>query len=155
MRKLELPRYLQIVAHLNKHRILLGPGDYYGEAPYAATQQGIADALKMSRAHAALVLSRHPDLFDYDLMHIKGGKRRQNAYYLAPKGLEAARMDQVQQFVPPGAMKPRGPITRRRSSRYRDNLLVGGVAAAALAGTLVAIRRDKELRSSEPGGWMK
>lgn len=56
----------------------------YGTITYSACQDGIASAIGVSRAHAALELSRlsKEGIVDVKLAHIKGYHRRKKVYYL-------------------------------------------------------------------------
>lgn len=78
-----------ILVHLNKFASR-GFSEY--NMPYSLTQDGIANALGISRAHASLELKklRERDLVENGLAHVteKGVKR--NVYYLKPLGMSKA-----------------------------------------------------------------
>lgn len=62
------------------------------ELPYALTQDGIADALGIGRAHVAMALKalRKRNLIDERTARIRGELRRRKCYMLTPGGLQQA-----------------------------------------------------------------
>jgi len=63
------------------------------ECPAETTQDGIADALRISRAHAALELKRLKDSgrVEERMSHVAGARTRRKVYFLLPAGQEIAR----------------------------------------------------------------
>jgi tetratricopeptide (TPR) repeat protein len=58
--------------------------------PLDISQDGISQALRISRAHAAVELKKLKDSGEVTekLAHVKGGKARRKSYFLTPMGLE-------------------------------------------------------------------
>jgi hypothetical protein len=81
--------WVRAVRHLAKYR----PEDVEHSAPWELTQDGIAEALEISRAHAALLLKRMAErgLTESSLAYIQGRKRRRLAYRLTHFGLSVSR----------------------------------------------------------------
>ena len=75
---------------LNKYKAL-NPNDIYN-TPWEVTQDGVANALCISRAHACIVLNQLRDEGNADerISHIKNGKTKRKVYYLTPTGIEGA-----------------------------------------------------------------
>jgi len=78
-------------------RIVLHLGQYSKyqdsyDAPLDVTQDGIAAALRISRAHAAIELKKLKDAGEVteNLVHIKRGKTKRKVYFLTPAGTERA-----------------------------------------------------------------
>ena len=85
----------RIVLHLGQYSKYL---DSY-DAPLDVSQDGIASALRISRAHAAIELKKlkENDEVLEKLVHIKRGKTKRKAYFLTPAGEE--RASRVRQFA--------------------------------------------------------
>lgn len=69
------------------------------DVPPDVSQDGIASALRISRAHAAIELKKLKENSEVNerLAHIKGGKSRRKVYFLTPDGEERAR--QVREYA--------------------------------------------------------
>ena len=82
---------------LNKYRSL-NPNDIYN-TPWEVTQDGVANALCISRAHACIVLNQLRDEGNADekISHVKNGKSKRKTYFLTPAGMEEAV--KVMEFV--------------------------------------------------------
>jgi CRP-like cAMP-binding protein len=80
-----LPQWVRVLQYLKQYN----PERFEFEAPPALTQDGIADAVGITRAHTALVLKRLRDrgLVEERLVHITGGRRRRKAYVPSPLGV--------------------------------------------------------------------
>ncbi|MFA7341597.1 MAG: tetratricopeptide repeat protein [Candidatus Methanomethylophilaceae archaeon] len=69
--------------------------DYENEydVPLDISQDGISQALRISRAHAAVELKKLKEIGEVTekLAHVKGGKARRKSYFLTPMGLERSR----------------------------------------------------------------
>ncbi len=76
-----------VMLHLNKFRHV--PYEKYG-MPYGMTQDGIAVALGISRAHASIELKKLVEKNRVEIRgaHIRTGKRVLNVYSLTNEGLE-------------------------------------------------------------------
>src|SRR5439155_1969466 len=63
------------------------------ECPRETTQDGIADALRISRAHAALELKRlrAASKAEERMAHVAGARSRRKVYFLTPSGAGDAR----------------------------------------------------------------
>ena len=75
---------------LNKYRTL-DSSDVYN-TPWELTQDGVANALCISRAHACIVLNqlKGEDMVEEKITHIKNGKIRRKSYFILPAGMETA-----------------------------------------------------------------
>jgi len=82
---------------LNKYKSL-NPNDIYN-TPWEVTQDGVANALCISRAHACIVLNQLRDEGNADekISHVKNGKSKRKAYYLTPAGIMEA--DKLMEYV--------------------------------------------------------
>ena len=82
---------------LNKYKSL-NPNDIYN-TPWEVTQDGVANALCISRAHACIVLNQLKDEGNADekISHVKNGKSKRKAYYLTPAGMVEA--DKLMEYV--------------------------------------------------------
>lgn len=69
------------------------------DVPPDVSQDGIASALRISRAHAAIELKKLKENSEVNerLAHIKGGKSRRKVYFLTPDGEERAR--QIREYA--------------------------------------------------------
>ena len=78
----------RIILHLGQYSKFL---DSY-DAPLDVSQDGIASALRISRAHAAIELKKlkESDEVIEKLVHIKKGKTKRKVYFLTPAGEERA-----------------------------------------------------------------
>ncbi len=76
-----------VIIHLNKFRGT--PYEKYG-MPYGMTQNGIAVALGISRAHACIELQKLIDseMVEFEQCHIRRASKRMNVYSLTNKGYE-------------------------------------------------------------------
>ncbi|MBI0583073.1 MAG: hypothetical protein ISF22_02470 [Methanomassiliicoccus sp.] len=85
----------RIVLHLSQFTKFL---DSY-DAPLDVSQDGIAAALRISRAHAAIELKKLKDSGEVveKLVHIKRGKTKRKVYFLTAPGEERSR--QIRQFA--------------------------------------------------------
>ncbi len=85
----------RIVLHLSRYSKLI---DVY-EAPIDISQDGIAAALRISRAHAALELKKLKEGKEVSerLSHIKRGKTKRKVYFLTRQGEERAK--NINQFA--------------------------------------------------------
>lgn len=77
----------RVVMHLDRFKTL-DTGDVYN-IPWDLTQDGIAAALRISRAHASIELKKLKDAgkVDEKLSHVKNGKVKRKTYFLTPLGL--------------------------------------------------------------------
>lgn len=78
----------RILLHISQHQKLK---DSY-DVPFDVSQDGIAQALVISRAHAAVELKKlkeSGEVFER-LAHIKRGKNKRKVYFLSPSGEEKA-----------------------------------------------------------------
>ena len=75
---------------LNKYKSL-DSSDIYN-TPWELTQDGVANALCISRAHACIVLGqlKIEDMVEEKVTHIKNGKIRRKSYFILPSGIEEA-----------------------------------------------------------------
>ena len=75
---------------LNKYRSL-DSSDIYN-TPWELTQDGVANALCISRAHACIVLNqlKSEEMLEEKITHIKNGKIRRKSYFILPAGMEEA-----------------------------------------------------------------
>ena len=75
---------------LNKYKSL-DPSDIYN-TPWELTQDGVANALCISRAHACIVLKqlKNEDMVEEKITHIRNGKVRRKSYFIMPAGMEEA-----------------------------------------------------------------
>jgi tetratricopeptide (TPR) repeat protein len=115
------------------------------EVPFDVTQDGISQAISISRAHAAIELKklRHSDLIEERLSHIKKGKSRRKAYSLTPAGkvmastvTQYAKDNAIDPMVDPGKVVPvTNAGNRSRSSRR----------SSPLPSVRVFLGREKEL----------
>ncbi len=78
----------RIVLHLGQYSKYM---DSY-DAPLDVSQDGIASALRISRAHAAIELKKLKENNEVieNLVHIKKGKTKRKVYFLTPAGEERA-----------------------------------------------------------------
>ena len=85
----------RIVLHLGQYSKYLDSFD----APLDVSQDGIAAALRISRAHAAIELKKLKENGEVleKLVHIKRGKTKRKVYFLTPAGEE--RASKVRQFA--------------------------------------------------------
>ena len=76
--------------YLNKYRSL-DSSDVYN-TPWELTQDGVANALCISRAHASIVLHqlKDEDLVEEKVTHIRNGKIRRKSYFILPTGMDEA-----------------------------------------------------------------
>ena len=81
----------RIILHLAQYSKYL---DSY-DAPLDISQDGIAAALRISRAHAAIELKKLKDTGEVveKLVHIKRGKTKRKVYFLSSPGEERGRQD--------------------------------------------------------------
>lgn len=58
--------------------------------PQSITQNGIAEALGMTRSHVSLEIGRNSEkgMVEYTLDHVKGCRQRRRCYHLTPKGVD-------------------------------------------------------------------
>jgi tetratricopeptide (TPR) repeat protein len=79
-------RILLHLSQFSKHQ-----DDY--DVPFDVSQDGIASALRISRAHAAIELKklRESDDVDERLAHIRKGKNRRKVYFLSLRGEDKTR----------------------------------------------------------------
>ncbi|WP_019177748.1 tetratricopeptide repeat protein [Methanomassiliicoccus luminyensis] len=83
----------RIILHLSQYSKFK---DSY-DAPFDISQDGIAAALRISRAHAAIELKKLKETGEVveDLVHIKKGKTKRKVYFVSPAGEDrAARIKQ-------------------------------------------------------------
>ena len=75
---------------LNKYKSL-DTTDIYN-TPWELTQDGVANALCISRAHACIVLNqlKSEEMVEEKITHIKNGKIRRKSYFILPAGMEEA-----------------------------------------------------------------
>ena len=75
---------------LNKYKTL-DSNDIYN-TPWELTQDGVANALCISRAHACIVLNqlKSEDMVEEKITHVKNGKIRRKSYFILPAGIEEA-----------------------------------------------------------------
>ena len=75
---------------LNKYKSLDSTDIY--NTPWELTQDGVANALCISRAHACIVLNqlKSEDMVEEKITHIRNGKIRRKSYFILPSGMEAA-----------------------------------------------------------------
>lgn len=79
---------IQLLDHLNR----FDPGRHELTAPYDVCQEGIGEAIGISRAHVSLVISRlESGLIESRLCHIKGYRRKKKAYFITHFGLKLLR----------------------------------------------------------------
>ncbi len=87
----------EMVSSTTRERILLHLGTYHihqdkVEVPYELTQQGIADAIGVSRSHLSheirAFMAEDEGLIEERIFHVKGLKRKRKVYFLTSKGLE-------------------------------------------------------------------
>lgn len=85
----------RIILHLAQYSKYI---DSY-DAPLDVSQDGIASALRISRAHAAIELKKLKDSNEVTekLVHIKRGKTKRKVYFLTPPGEERAKL--IRQFA--------------------------------------------------------
>lgn len=85
----------RIVLHLGQYSKYI---DSY-DAPFDISQDGIAVAIRISRAHAAIELKKLKDSGEVveRLVHIKKGKTKRKVYFLTPPG--EARASNVRSFA--------------------------------------------------------
>jgi tetratricopeptide (TPR) repeat protein/DNA-binding PadR family transcriptional regulator len=115
----------RILYHLNNY---VKYEDKY-EAPFDVTQDGIAQACSISRAHAAIELKRlkASGIVDETLKHVRKGKARRKVYFLTTNGKSMAA--DVLQYV-------------------RDNSIIPMVDATKVSPE--SISRSKSIRRSSP-----
>lgn len=94
MTKAEISKFDRVLLHLNHYS---GSGRNEYSMPFATTQDGIGNALGISRSHAATILAKlkQRNMVDSIESHVTGMERRRNCYYLDPAGIEAARRLEV------------------------------------------------------------
>ena len=75
---------------LNKYKSL-NSNDIYN-TPWELTQDGVANALCISRAHASIVLNQLKDegKTEEKITHIRNGKVKRKSYFITPAGMEEA-----------------------------------------------------------------
>ena len=75
---------------LNKYKTL-DSNDIYN-TPWELTQDGVANALCRSRAHACIVLNqlKSEDMVEEKITHVKNGKIRRKSYFILPAGMDEA-----------------------------------------------------------------
>ena len=75
---------------LNKYRSLDSKDVY--NTPWELTQDGVANALCVSRAHACIVLNqlKSEDMVEEKITHIRNGKIRRKSYFILPAGMDEA-----------------------------------------------------------------
>ena len=85
----------RIIVHLGR---FVGHCDEYS-APVDVSQNGISQAVRISRAHAAIELKKlkENDLVTEGLAHIKGSRQRRKVYNLTPSGM--SRAEQIRNFA--------------------------------------------------------
>ena len=71
-----------------RHLAGMGSGPYRYVMPYGSTQDGIADDVGISRAHASIVLKQLEDemMVYHEKSLIHGSRSRRNSYRLMPLG---------------------------------------------------------------------
>ena len=76
--------------YLNRYRSIDSNNIY--NIPWELTQDGVANALCISRAHASIVLNqlRDEDLAIDRITHVKNGKSKRKSYFITPLGIEEA-----------------------------------------------------------------
>ncbi len=85
----------RIIVHLGR---FVGHCDEYS-APVDVSQNGISQAVRISRAHAAIELKKlkETDMVTEGLAHIKGSRQRRKVYNLTPGGM--LRAEQIRNFA--------------------------------------------------------
>ena len=80
------PHWFRALQYLHQYN----PEKFDFVAPYDLTQDGIATALDISRAHASLVLKKLQEegFVESRLLHIVGGCRRRTAYVISSQGMQ-------------------------------------------------------------------
>ena len=83
------PLKIRLLFHLKQ----FNSEKYTFDGPVELTQDGIAQALGISRAHASITIKRANDKgwIETRLLHIDGHKRRVRAYVLNPTGYLAVK----------------------------------------------------------------
>ena len=83
------PHWLRALQYLHHYN----PDELDFVAPFDITQNGIADALGITRPHASLVLKKliTDGFVEQRMLHIKGGRRRRLAYIISPSGIQVVR----------------------------------------------------------------
>ena len=86
MRASAHPHWLRALLHLKQYN----PEKCDFVAPFDLTQDGIADALGITRPHASLVLKKlvQDGFAEKRLLHIRGGHRRRHAYVISQTGVK-------------------------------------------------------------------
>ena len=118
----------RILFHLNNY---LKYEDKF-EVPFDVTQDGISQAISISRAHAAIELKklRSAGVIEERLSHVKKGKSRRKAYSLTASGRATAltvvqyvKDNDIDPMVDPSKVVPMtNMVTRSRSSRKSSPL---------------------------------
>jgi len=87
LRTKKVARHWSVLLHLFNHSCI-APDDII--MSFEATQDGIAAAIGIDRAHVSLVLKRliRENYVDYTHAHTNGMNVRRRAYYILPRGLE-------------------------------------------------------------------
>ena len=80
------PHWLRALQYLHQYN----PEKFDFVAPYELTQDGIAAALDITRAHTSLVLKKLQEdgFVEGRLLHIIGGCRRRTAYVISSQGMQ-------------------------------------------------------------------
>ena len=75
---------------LNRFKTLDSSNIY--NTPWEITQDGVANALCISRAHASIILNQLKDEGNVEekITHVKNGKVKRKSYFLTPAGMEQA-----------------------------------------------------------------
>lgn len=121
MTKAEISKFDRVLLHLN-HYSGAEKNEYM--MPFATTQDGIGNALGISRSHAATILAKlkQRNMVDSVESHVTGIGRKRNCYYLDPAGIEAARRLKV--FIEENGIDLEDSRETVRDSRYRTTNVI-------------------------------
>ena len=144
----------RIVVHLSQY---LRHGDAY-VAPPEMSQGGIATALGISRAHAAIELKRAMEAgrVEVRMAHVTGAPTRRKVYRLTPKGAGVARavrnrvLGRVVELVLPDGRSQVLPGLPALHTLRRFGVAEGRAVLLLLSRTRIDVRQPSVRRPSPP-----
>lgn len=97
----------RMVVHLERYKSV-SPNEEYN-LPWDMTQDGIATALLISRAHTSIELKnlRDKGLVTERLAHVKGGRNKRKIYYLTKMGIKEA--EKIRMLIERNILQMGGP----------------------------------------------
>lgn len=122
------------------------------EVPFGVTQQGIADALGLSRSHVALELKKllEEGSLESRLAHVRGAKSRRKVYFPTPEGerraasLRRRAAETEARWIGPDGEPGRGTGKALLRLCRRTGADPGEATLRVLAGEVVDLRQEED-----------